>query len=200
MSASGPSRTRATSSAWCSSSIIRPDSLEAAPSTPSPTGTPARRNPAIGAAPEPSRPLEVGQCATPVPVAPNRSIAGCARCTQWAIHTSSPSHPSSSAYWAGEQPNRSWQYASSSSVSARCVCRRTPRRRASSADSRISSPVTLNGEQGPTTIRSSDSGDGSCQRSIAASVAASTASRSSTTESGGRPPSDWPRSIDPRAG
>jgi hypothetical protein len=73
-------------------------------------------------------------------------------------------------------------------------------RRASTAASLISFEVTENGEQGATAICSIDSGDGSWNRSIASSVAASAASVSSTTLSGGSPPSDCPRSIDPRVG
>ena len=188
VSASGPPRNRAASSAWCSSSTIRPDSLDADPSTPSPTGTPASSRSRIRAMPDPSRALDVGQCATPVPVAANRAIAASERCTQWASHTSSPSQPRSSAYSTGVAPNVSRQNSSSSRVSARCVCIRTPARRASAAESRISSAVTENGEQGATAIRTIASGDGSCQRAMAASVAARIASWSSTTESGGSPP------------
>ena len=80
------------------------------------------------------------------------------------------------------------------------VCRRSPRRRASAADSFISSVVTLNGEQGATAIRSSEDGEGSWNRATASSVSDRIASRSWITESGGRPPSDWPRSIDPLHG
>ena len=64
----------------------------------------------------------------------------------------------------------------------------------------MSSGVTENGEHGATAIRNIDSGPGSWKRSIAASVAARMLSRSSTTESGGSPPWERPRSIDPRAG
>ena len=83
------------------------------------------------------------------------------RWTQWASQTSSPSQPSCSRYSTGRQPNSSRQKRSSSSVSAMWVCRRTPRSRASSADSRISSLVTLNGEQGASAIRTIASGAGS---------------------------------------
>src|SRR5947208_7242364 len=72
--------------------------------------------------------------------------------------------------------------------------------RANAADSRISSGDTEKGEQGPTAIRSIDPGAGSWKRWIARSVASRTVSISSTTLSGGRPPRDWPRSIDPRQG
>ena len=56
--------------------------------------------------------------------------------------------------------------------------------------------MTLNGLHGATvtTIRSP-----SCSRSYTACVEARIASRSSTTESGGRPPALSPRSIEPRA-
>ncbi len=49
-------------------------------------------------------------------------------------------------------PNSSWQNFSSSTVSEPWVCSLTPRRRASSAPSRISSVDTENGEQGATAI------------------------------------------------
>ena len=71
-----------------------------------------------------------------------------------------------------------------------CVCSRTPRARASSADSRISSCVTENGEQGASAIRTIASGEVSWKRSIASLQAARIASRSSTTSSGGSPPLD----------
>ena len=110
----------------------RPTSFDAAPSTPRPTGAPARSRSRTGAMPAPSRALELGQCATPVPVSPKRATSASSRWTQCASHTSSPSQPSSSRYSTGRTPKRSRQNASSSSVSARCVCSRTPRRRASS--------------------------------------------------------------------
>ena len=67
-------------------------------------------------------------------------------------------------------------------------------RRASSADSCISPRVTENGEHGATAISTA----APSASPAAASVAASTSSRRSTIVSGGRPPSDSPRSIDPR--
>ena len=69
---------------------------------------------------------------------------------------------------------------SSSWVSARCVCRRTPRARASSAVSAISSPLTEKGDVGASAIRTIAPGSGSWKRSIAAALAARIASRSST--------------------
>ena len=93
---------------------------------------------------------------------------GVGRCTQCASQTSSPSQPSSSRYSTGRTPKSSRQNASSSTVSAMCVCSRTPRCRANSAVSAISSRVTLNGEHGASAIRSIEPGDGSWNSSSAA--------------------------------
>ncbi len=150
--------------------------------------------------PAPSRALDDGQWATPVPEAASAAMAGSSRWTPWASHTSGPSQPSESTYSTGEQPNRSRQKASSSSVSARWVCSRTPLSRASFAACSSRSPVTENGEHGATPMRSIESGDGSWWRSIAAAVASRIASISSTTWSGGSPPRLWPRSMEPRVG
>ena len=150
--------------------------------------------------PAPSRPLETGQCAAAIPPAAIAAIAGSSRCTVWANHTSAPVHPTDSMYSMGVLPNLSRQNTSSSSVSARCVCRRTPRSRASSALARSRSPVTENGEHGATAIRHIESGAGSWCRSITSAVPARIASMPSTTESGGSPPALRPRSIDPRHG
>jgi hypothetical protein len=70
------------------------------------------------------------------------------------------------------------------------VCSRSPSRAASAADSRISSFVTENGEQGATascTIPSSSWSPAS--RSVSARIS----SIDSTSESGGRPPSEIAR-------
>jgi hypothetical protein len=64
----------------------------------------------------------------------------------------------------------------------------------------MSSAVTENGEHGATAIRVIAPNEGSCQRSMAAWVEARMSSCSSTTESGGSPPADSPRFIDPRPG
>ena len=117
-----------------------PRSFEAEPSTPRPTRTPASSRFRTGATPAPSRRFEVGQCATPVPDSANRAMSPSSRWTQCAHQTSPSSQPSCSRYSTGRQPYSSWQYASSSTVSARCVCSCSPSRRASSADSRISRP------------------------------------------------------------
>ena len=109
--------------------------------------------------PAPRRPFELGQCATPVCVSPKRATSAALMWTQWASHTSSPSQSRRSRYSTGRQPKRSRQNCSSSIVSARCVCRRTPRLRASSADSVISASLTENGEQGATAIRVIAPGD-----------------------------------------
>ena len=85
--------------------------------------------------------------------------------------------------------------ASSSTVSARCVCSFSPSRRASAADSAISSFVTENGEQGATASCTIPSASWS---PASRSVSARMSSIDSTSESGGRPPCDSPRSIEPR--
>ena len=74
------------------------------------------------------------------------------RWTQCAHHTSSAIQPTRSRYSTGVQSKSSRQYASSSIVSARCVCSCRPSRRASAADSSISRVVTENGEHGATAI------------------------------------------------
>ena len=200
VSACGPPAARAISSDWRSSPASSPASFDAGPSTPRPTGAPAAVSAATGAMPAPSRALEDGQWATPVPVSPKRRTSRSSRCTQWASHTSSPSQPSSSRYSTGRTPNSSRQNASSSSVSAMWVCSRTPRSRAKAAVSAISSLVTLNGEHGARAMRTIASGDGSWNRSIASAQAVRIASRSSVTSSGGSPPCERPRSIEPRQG
>jgi hypothetical protein len=195
-----PSLTLAASSAWRSSPAMEVPSLEAAPSTPRPTGAPARKSWRTGAMPAPSRAFELGQWATAVPVAASRFTAGSSRCTQCASQTSSPSQPSSSAYSVGVRPSACRQYASSSRVSARWVCIRTPSPRASSAASRMSLGLTENGEHGATATRTMAPGEGSWNLRIASCVAARAVSGSSTISSGGSPPADRPRSIEPRQG
>src|SRR5215210_28656 len=200
VSALGPPARRAKSNASRISIPSSPASLEAAPSAPSPTGEPARTSSATGAMPAPSLALEDGQWATPVPVSPKRCTSASFRCTQWASQTSSPSHPRSSRYSAGLTPKCSRQNSSSSSVSARWVWSLTPRLRASSAVSAMSSRVTEKGEQGARAILSIESGEGSWKRSMASSLAARISSRSSTASSGGSPPRELPKSIEPRQG
>ena len=102
--ACGPPRPRATSSA-CLTSLQRwLRSFEAEPSTPRPTRTPASSIARTGATPAPRRRFEVGQCATPVPVAAKRPISGSERWTQCAHQTSPSSQPSQSRYSTGVQP------------------------------------------------------------------------------------------------
>ena len=89
--ASGPPRARANSSECRTSSTRDPASLEATPSTPRPTATPASRRSLARAMPEPSRALEDGQCATEVPVAASLAMSASSRWTAWASQTSGPS-------------------------------------------------------------------------------------------------------------
>ena len=198
VSAAGPPRPRATSRACFTSARRSLRSFDADPSTPSPTRIPASRYSRTGATPAPSRRFEVGQWATPVPDEAKSAVSSAERCTQCAHQTSCPSQPRSVRYSTGVAPYSSMQYASSSRVSARCVCSVSPRRRASSADSVISRLVTENGEHGATAIWTLAPGPVSCSSSTSRSVSASAASMSSTSSSGGRPPSETPRSIDPR--
>ena len=195
VSADGPLRARAASSACLTSNSRSPRSFDAEPSTPSPTRTCASSRSRTGAIPAPRRMFDVGQCATPTPPLPNVSMSESSRWTQCAHHTPSSIQPRSWRYSTGRQPYSSLQYSSSSTVSARCVCSLRPRSRASSADSRISRPVTENGEHGATAMSTIASAS-----RTAASLAVSTrmSSSCSTRESGGRPPSDSPRSIEPR--
>ena len=65
VSAEAPWATRFKSNAWRASASMWELSFDALPSTPRPTGLPARRSASAGAMPEPSRMLEVGQCAIP---------------------------------------------------------------------------------------------------------------------------------------
>ena len=196
----GPPRARATSIACRTSASICPASFDAEPSTASPTATPAARSSPAGAMPDPRRRLDVGHHATAVPVRATRWMSSLLRCTQWASQTSGPSHSRVSNSCSGRHPKIRWQYSSSSTVSAMCVCSRTPARLASAADSRISRGVTENGEHGATATRTMAPGRGSCHRRIASSVCVRMASVSSTIESGGSPPLLAPRSIEPRHG
>ena len=66
--ARGPPRTARVQQRGPQLSCSSPASFEAAPSTPRPTGAPAATRSAARAMPAPSRALELGQCATPVPV------------------------------------------------------------------------------------------------------------------------------------
>ena len=112
-------------------------SLEALPSTPKPTGQPARLSASTGAQPDPNRIFDVGQCAIPTPALPNRLTSALLKKMPCASHVSPLIHPASSSKSSGRLPNRLKQYACSSRVSARCVCSLTPCRRASSPLARI---------------------------------------------------------------
>ena len=72
---------------------IEPESADAEPSTPRPTGAPAARSSLTGASPAPRIMFELGQWATPVPQRPSREISAGLGCTQWAIQDRSVPHP-----------------------------------------------------------------------------------------------------------
>lgn len=99
----------------------------------------------------------------------------------------------------GVRPNFSREKATSLSFSARWVCSDTPCARASTADSRISSRVTENGEHGASTTRSMEWRALSWYCWIRRRLSRRMASSSSTTASGGRPPLLRPRLMEPRA-
>ena len=104
VSAAPPSRPRATRSACLTSRKRSPRSLDAEPSTPSPTRTPASSMSRTGATPAPSLRFEDGQWATPVPVAANLAMSRPERWTQCAHQTSSASQPNRSRYSTGRHP------------------------------------------------------------------------------------------------
>ena len=143
----------ANSIAWRASSHSDAESAEDEPSTPSPTCTPAARSDTTGAMPDERIMLLLGQCATPTPAAPSRITSSAFGFTQCANHTRSLTHPTSSKYSVGRQPNVASENASSSSFSAKCVCSRTSSRSANRAESIINCLVTLNGEHGANATR-----------------------------------------------
>ena len=120
--------------------------------------------------------------------------------TQWATHVRSLAHPVRSRYSVGRQPKWATLYSSSSTFSAKCVCSRTSSRSASSAVRTISCSVTLNGEHGASAIRVIAPHARSWWRCTASSLAARIESSSSTTWSGGSPPSFCDSDIEPRVG
>ena len=198
--APAPPRSRASSSAPRVSSHSDAQSADAEPSQPIPTGTPASRSSRTGARPAPRIWFELGQCATPVPQRPNRSISAWLGFTQCATQARAEPQPTRSKYSTGRQPNAASQNRSSSRSSAKWVCRRTSSRSASSAVRRISSGVTENGEHGASATRTIAPGAGSWCNATNRSESARISSSSCTTSSGGRPPSFTDRLIDPRVG
>src|SRR5512141_1759416 len=156
-----PSLTRESNIALRASANRCEPSLEAEPSTPRPTLTPALRYSLMGAMPEASRILDVGQCATPQLCLAKTLISSSLTHTACANQTSLPTQSTDCMYPTGRCPNTCIQNCSSSSVSARCVCRCTPYSRASLADCFIKSDVTLKGEHGAKTICTIEPGFGS---------------------------------------
>ena len=92
--------------------------------------------------------LDTGQWATPVPVWASSRSSWSLKWMPWAYHTSFPSQPQLSIYARGRMPTASRVKFSSSLVSHRWVCSRTPMDRASTADCFSRSVVTLKGEHG----------------------------------------------------
>ena len=193
--ASGPPRPRATSSACLTSKKRSERSFDAEPSTPSPTRTPASTSSLTGATPAPSRRLDVdsvqrrprptrtsarppardGRSARRRDVRSTRARRG----TRTGDSRQSPAvslfHRLSDVCGAGGQA------AAPACRVGHQLLRHRERRAGSDRD--------LHHRARPWLVQ---------PPGHLFSVAASTASASSTTESGGSPPADSPRSIDPR--
>ena len=112
-----------------------------------------------------------------------------------------PSQPRSSAYWAGVRPKVARQNSSSSCVSARWVCSRTPR----CAGQFGAVAHQFAGHRERRARRDRDPRIASGRRVVPAvdrglRSRRGSSSWSSTTESGGSPPADSPRFIEPRVG
>ena len=186
---------RATSSACLTSRNRSPRSFEAEPSTPSPTRTLASSSARTRRDARPEPQVGRGQCATAVPASRRRrAMSGvgemdAVRAPDVAVEPAElarGTRPAGSRRAPGSTPPPRPSRRGACAASARAAAR-------SSADCRIRPPVTENGEHGATTeLR------GSCaaRRSVSARIS----SASSTSESGGSPPSDSPRSIEPRDG
>ena len=195
-----PLRSFATSIAWRASSHSDAASADDDPSTPRPTFTPAARRSTVGEMPDARMRLLFGQCATPIPAAPRRRTSSGFGITQCATQVRSLHQPVRSRYSIGRHPNIASEKSSSSTFSAKWVCRRTSSRSASSAERTINSSVTLNGLQGARAMRIIAPCERSWCRATASSLAARMVSSSCTITSGGRPPSFSDRLIEPRVG
>ena len=132
-----------------------------------PRDRPARRRRSsgtTGAIPAPSRAFDVGQCATPVPVAPKRATrarpggrSGRATRRRRASRAPRGTRPAARRTARGRTPPPR--------PSRPCACAAARRAaRANSAVSAISSRVTQNGEHGASAIRHIAPGDGSWKR------------------------------------
>ena len=155
------------------SSQSEAQSVEADPSHPIPTGTPASRKAFTGAMPPPPISMfELGQWATPVPHDAHPHHLGVVRVD--AVGDPRPVAAPAAVLEVLDRPAavHSRQYVSSSGSSARWVCNRTSSRSASSAVRRMSSGVTENGEHGASAIRTIAPAALSWWRATASSLAA----------------------------
>ena len=146
-----------------------PPSLEADPSTRIPTGYPLRGSAAAGrSGAEPH--VRCGAVRHAGPSVGQTADPSSPTCTAWAHQTSSPEPADLLGEFDGSTPNRSRQYLSSSTVSARWVWSRTPALSPARPRPVINSGLTVNGEHGASATWSMAPGAGSWKRSMTRSL------------------------------
>ena len=161
------------SAAWRISSNMSRLLFVMTESVPRPTVAPAARRSRIRATPLPSFMFEVGQWATPIPLAATSSTSVSVSWMQCAHATSGPSPISRSRYSAGVSPPvRSATMATSSRLSARWVWIPTPKRSACSRIARYVDSSQEYRECGPNHVRIR-SGTRSCHSSTNARLVSS---------------------------
>ena len=162
-----------------------------------PDAAPASSISATGAMPAPRRMFEVGQCATPVPAAPMRptSSSGGGRSGRTtrrprASRAARGTRPAGSRRAPGSTPPPRRSRRDACAAAARAAARARPTRASAASSPRTASRARP--RPGPSArVRARAA---ATSRSVSARIS----SRSSTSSSGGRPPSDSPRSIEPR--
>ena len=173
--------------------------MDADPSTPRPTRTPAASISHTRQVPEARIWLLHGQCVTQVPARASRAISAASKWMPCASQVRSVSQPQ--LFQVIQRPAAEFRQAErflvrrfrQDACAAARRCARPARRWRC-----ISEVVTLNGEHGASAICTIAPGDGSCQRAISRSLSARMVSSSCTTLSGGSPPSRCDRFMLPR--
>ena len=198
--ASGPKPTRCSSIACRASASMLLVSLEAEPSTPSPTGTPASRMRRTGAMPEASRMFEQGQWATPVPVRAKRPMP----CVVELDAVRVPDVGADPAELLGIFGRRAAELLAAVGDVVVVLGQMGVQRHAVAArqHGRLAHQVVADRERRArrdARCAASRSGPGRGRSRSAAGVSARIAASSSTSASGGRPPLLSPTLIEPRA-